>query len=51
MQSADPHGKPILIRIELRAGHGAGKPVSKRVEETADIYAFMRNAMGLAVKR
>jgi prolyl oligopeptidase len=51
MQNADPHGKPILIRIDLRAGHGAGKPVSKRVEETADIYAFMRNAMGLAARR
>jgi prolyl oligopeptidase len=48
MQNADPHGKPILIRIELRAGHGAGKPVSKQVEETADIYSFVLNAMGLA---
>jgi prolyl oligopeptidase len=48
MQNADPHGKPILIRIDLRAGHGAGKPVSKQVEETADIYSFVLNAMGLA---
>ena len=48
MQNADPHGNPILIRIDLRAGHGAGKPVSKRVEETADIYSFVRKAMGLA---
>jgi prolyl oligopeptidase len=48
MQNADPHGKPILIRIDLRAGHGAGKPVSKQVDETADIYSFVLNAMGLA---
>jgi prolyl oligopeptidase len=48
MQNADPQGKPILIRIDLRAGHGAGKPVSKRVEETADIYSFILGAMGLA---
>jgi prolyl oligopeptidase len=48
MQNADPQGKPILIRIDLRAGHGAGKPVSKQVEETADIYSFVLNAMGLA---
>jgi prolyl oligopeptidase len=47
MQNADPHGKPVLIRIDLRAGHGTGKPVSKRVEETADVYAFVLNAMGL----
>jgi prolyl oligopeptidase len=48
MQNADPQGKPILIRIDLRAGHGAGKPVAKRVEETADVYSFVLNAMGLA---
>ncbi len=48
MQNADPRGRPILIRIDLRAGHGAGKPVSKRVEETADIYSFVRYTMGLA---
>jgi prolyl oligopeptidase len=48
MQNADPHGQPILIRIDLRAGHGGGKPVSKRIEETADIYSFVRNSMGLA---
>jgi prolyl oligopeptidase len=47
MQNADPRGRPILIRIELRAGHGAGKPVSKRIEETADIYSFVRHTMGL----
>jgi prolyl oligopeptidase len=44
MQHADPDGKPILIRIETRAGHGAGKPTSKQIEETADIYAFILNA-------
>ncbi len=31
---------PVLIRIETRAGHGAGKPVSKMIEETADKWAF-----------
>jgi prolyl oligopeptidase len=45
MQHADPHGKPILLRIESRAGHGAGKPTAKLIEETADIYAFVLNAM------
>ncbi len=48
MQHADPKGHPILIRIDLRAGHGAGKPVAKRIEETADVYSFVLNAMGLA---
>jgi prolyl oligopeptidase len=48
LQDADPRGKPILIRIDLRAGHGAGKPLSKRVDEAADVYAFVLKAMGLA---
>jgi prolyl oligopeptidase len=32
---------PILTRIETKAGHGAGKPTSKLIEETADIYSFL----------
>ncbi len=32
---------PILLRIETRAGHGLGKPTSKLIDETADIYAFL----------
>jgi prolyl oligopeptidase len=47
MQHADPNGNPILIRIDTDAGHGAGKPLSKRVEESADEFAFALQAMGL----
>jgi prolyl oligopeptidase len=45
MQRADPGGKPILLRVETRAGHGSGKPTAKQIEETADIYAFILNAV------
>lgn len=38
MQQAD---LPTLIRIDVMAGHGAGKPTSKRIEEWADIWAFV----------
>ena len=31
----------MLIRIETKAGHGAGKPASKAIEEVADIWAFL----------
>ena len=48
MQHADPDGQPILLRIESRAGHGGGTPTAKQIEETADVYAFIRKAMGLA---
>ena len=34
-------GNPTLIRIETRAGHGAGTPVSKKIEEYADSWAFL----------
>jgi prolyl oligopeptidase len=33
--------RPLVIRIECKAGHGAGKPTSKRIEEQADIFAFI----------
>ncbi len=37
-------GPPVLIRIETSAGHGAGKPVSKIIDETADVLAFISHA-------
>lgn len=37
---------PVLIRIETKAGHGAGKPVTKQIEELADMYAFTFYNMG-----
>jgi prolyl oligopeptidase len=41
LQAANGGGGPILIRVETRAGHGAGKPVSKVIEEEADMLAFL----------
>ena len=41
MQAANPQAEfPSFIRIETRAGHGAGKPIAKVIEETADKLAF-----------
>ena len=40
-----PDQNPLLIRIETQAGHGAGKPTSKILAETAQVYAFMAHAM------
>ena len=37
-------GGPILIRVETKAGHGAGKPVAKVIEEEADMLAFLLHA-------
>ncbi len=41
LQAAQGCNRPILIRIETRAGHGAGKPVTKRIQEAADRLAFL----------
>lgn len=48
LQAANPKGKPHLIRVDVRAGHGQGKPTAKQIAETADVYAFILNAFGLA---
>ena len=41
MQYAQGGDAPILIRIDTKAGHGAGKPVSKRIEEATDVFSFL----------
>jgi prolyl oligopeptidase len=41
LQAAQAGSAPILIRIETKAGHGAGKPTSKIIEEVADRWAFL----------
>jgi len=50
LQAADTGPAPKLIRIETNAGHGAGKPTSKIIEERSDILAFIANTMKLEVK-
>jgi len=40
---------PVLIRVETKAGHGAGTPTSKRIEEAADAWAFLVNNLKMEV--
>jgi prolyl oligopeptidase len=47
LQAAQAGPAPILIRIETKAGHGAGKPTSKIIEETADKWAFLIKTLGM----
>lgn len=48
MQEKNPNPKnPALIRIQTRAGHGAGMPTSMAIDEYADIYAFIMYNMGM----
>ncbi|MGA8437815.1 MAG: prolyl oligopeptidase family serine peptidase [Candidatus Sulfotelmatobacter sp.] len=51
MQAAAKNGasktRPILLRIESKAGHGAGKPVTKQIEEFTDVYSFLFWQLGV----
>ncbi|MFS8868249.1 prolyl oligopeptidase family serine peptidase [Synechococcus sp. H65.1] len=47
LQAAQGGSQPILIRIDTKAGHGAGKPTSKLIEETADRWAFLVQVLGI----
>lgn len=49
LQEAHRGDNPVLIRIETRAGHGAGKPTSKRIEEAADQLAFLTAVLRMDV--
>ena len=49
LQGAQRCGVPTLLRVETRAGHGAGKPVWMQVEQIADQWAFAAAALGITV--
>ncbi len=50
LQEKHKGNNPVLIRIETKAGHGAGKPTSKIIEEVADIYSFVFYNFGITPK-
>jgi prolyl oligopeptidase len=47
LQAAQGCAQPALIRIDTRAGHGAGKPTTKQIEEAADVLAFRLKNLGV----
>ena len=47
LQAAQSCDNPVLIRIETKAGHGAGKPTSKVIDEATDKWAFIVKALGV----
>jgi prolyl oligopeptidase len=47
MQEKYKGKNPVLIRIETKAGHGGGKPTSKRIQEAADLYSFAFYNLGI----
>lgn len=49
LQAAHSGPAPMLIRIDSKAGHGAGKPTAKLIEEQADVYAFLTEVLKVQV--
>ena len=49
LQAAQAGPAPILIRIETKAGHGAGKPTDKQIEERTDIFGFLVRELTIAL--
>ncbi|MEO0706486.1 MAG: prolyl oligopeptidase family serine peptidase [Cyanobacteria bacterium J06649_5] len=47
LQAAHEGDNPVLIRIETKAGHGAGKPTAKQIEEATDKWAFLAHELGV----
>ncbi|WP_227500022.1 prolyl oligopeptidase family protein [Synechococcus sp. PCC 7335] len=47
LQAAHAGDNPVLIRIETKAGHGAGKPTTKQIEEATDKWAFLAHELGV----
>ena len=47
LQHAQAGSAPILIRIDTKAGHGAGKPTNKQIEEWADLWGFLVQQLGI----
>jgi prolyl oligopeptidase len=47
LQHASASGHPVLLRTELQAGHGAGKPIHKIADEYADVFSFLLWQLGM----
>lgn len=50
VQACNVSDKPILLRVETKAGHGAGKPVTKSIDERADLYSFVMDQLGMQMR-
>jgi prolyl oligopeptidase len=49
LQAASSSGKPVLLRLESQAGHGAGKPLAKVLDELTDTWTFVFSQVGVEV--
>lgn len=50
LQAKQKGDLPVMIRIDVKAGHGAGKPLSKQIDEGADVWAFVFHHLGVEME-
>jgi prolyl oligopeptidase len=50
LQEMNEGSYPALIRIDVKAGHGAGKPTAKVIDEAADIWSFVMDQLGMTYR-
>ncbi len=50
LQAKQKGNNPVLVRIETKAGHGAGKPTAKQIDEAADLWSFLFYNLGMTFK-
>lgn len=50
LQAMHQGENPVMIRIDSKAGHGAGKPIAKLIEEQADVWSFVFKNLGMTIK-
>jgi prolyl oligopeptidase len=48
LQAASVSGRPVLLRVSFDSGHGSGTALSERIEQQADVYAFLYAQLGIA---
>jgi prolyl oligopeptidase len=49
LQAAQAGGNPVIIRIDTKAGHGAGKPTAKQIDEVTDRWGFLTRVLKMDV--
>lgn len=51
LQEKQQGNNPVLIRIDVNAGHGAGKPISKQIDEWSDVWSFVFHHLDMEIKK
>jgi prolyl oligopeptidase len=49
LQAATASGRPVLLRLESKAGHGVGKPVTKLIDQYSDVWTFVFKQLGVKI--